>query len=491
LTKSQSLLGDRRPIIVWFRRDLRLEDNPSLAAAVQTGRPIIPVFILELSGPGRAPGAASLWWLNKSLAFLGSALDRIGSRLILRCGDPAEILSALAFEADAAQVFWCKIYEPAVQERDAALALALKAAGVATASFNASLLLEPGRVRTGAGNFYTVFTPFWRATSCEIDPIRLSPTPAILRPPLAWPKSDCLTDWKLHPTQPDWSVGFDIWSPGEAGAKARLDKMIQSVLGDYAEGRDIPGMEGTSRLSPHLAWGEIGPHQIYSAVEKARAGSPSLGPGADKYLAEIGWREFNYNILALHPQMSYANLKSAFDGFPWRNDPLQVEVWRTGQTGYPIVDAGMRQLWSTGWMHNRVRMIVASFLIKHLLIDWRIGEAWFWDTLVDADPASNPGGWQWVAGSGADAAPFFRIFNPVSQGERFDPQGAYVRKWVPELAQLPDKAIHAPWSAPPFELAVAGVRLGDTYPYPMVDHAFARNRALAAFETLKRFTAAR
>jgi deoxyribodipyrimidine photo-lyase len=414
----------------------------------------------------------------------------IGSRLVLRRGDPAEILSDLAVESDAAQVFWCDIYEPSVQNRDVALTLALKAAGIATMSFNASLLLEPGQVRTRAGNFYSVFTPFWRAASCEIGPIRLLPAPAKLCPPPAWPKSDNLADWKLHPTRPDWSAGFDIWSPGESGANARLNKMISSALGDYAAGRDVPGVEGTSRLSPHLAWGEIGPRQIHSAVERAQAISPNLGPGADKYMAEIGWREFNYNILALHPQIAHANLKSAFDAFPWRDDPSNVVAWQMGQTGYPIVDAGMRQLWSTGWMHNRIRMIVASFLIKHLLIDWRVGEAWFWDTLVDADPASNPGGWQWVAGSGADAAPFFRIFNPVSQGERFDPEGAYVRKWVPELAQLPDKVIHAPWLAPPFELAVAGVRLGDTYPYPVVDHAFARNRALAAFETLKRFTAA-
>jgi len=473
------------PVLLWFRRDLRLRDNPSVMAAVRSGRPVVPVFILEQDGPVRGLGAASLWWLNKSLTSLSADLAAAGSRLILRRGDAASILAKLAVESGAKRLIYSHVYEPPVALRDAALADELAALGVETQGLNATLLLEPGRVRTGGGQLYSVFTPFWRAGRPQIGAIELERAPASLKAPAAWPASETLSDWALHPRRPDWSTGFADWSPGEAGAHGRLHQLLDEPVGAYAEARDRPGVEGTSRLSPHLAWGEIGPRQVFAAVEALEARKPKLAGSADKFLAELGWREFNYAILHQHPGLATQNLKPAFNAFPWRRDSRQLDAWRKGRTGYPIVDAGMRQLWRTGWMHNRVRMITASFLIKHLLIDWREGETWFWDTLLDADPASNPGGWQWVAGSGADAAPFFRIFNPITQGEKFDPDGLYVRRWVPELAQLPPAAIHAPWTASPIELAAAGVRLGDTYPEPIVDHAMARARALDAFKTIQ------
>jgi deoxyribodipyrimidine photo-lyase len=476
--------GDAAPVLLWFRRDLRLRDNPSVAAAIRSGRPIVPLFILEPESPVRAPGAASHWWLDKSLKSLGADLAAVGSRLILRRGEAGTVLCELAAQTGAERLIYSRIYEPQVLDRDAGLHVRLASLGVETHVHNASLLLEPGRVRTGAGQPYSVFTPFWRAGRPQIGAIALEAAPTSLRAPHVWPASEALKDWALHPTTPDWSSDFADWTPGEAGAHARLHRLLDETVAVYADARDRPGVEGTSRLSPHLAWGEIGPRQVFAAVEALEAQSPKLAASADKFLAEIGWREFNYTILSQHPQLAIQNLKRAFDAFPWRRAPGQLDAWRRGMTGYPIVDAGMRQLWRTGWMHNRVRMITASFLIKHLLIDWREGEAWFWDTLVDADPASNPGGWQWVAGSGADAAPFFRIFNPIAQGEKFDPDGAYVRRWVPELAHLPATAIHAPWTASPIELAAAGVRLGETYPAPIVDHALARNRALEAFKGL-------
>jgi deoxyribodipyrimidine photo-lyase len=477
------------PLLLWFRCDLRLSDNASLAAAVRSDRPVIPVFILEENAPARARGAASLWWLDKSLKSLGAALEAAGSRLILRRGDAGAILVDLAAEAGADLVVCSRVYEAPVLKRDTALAANLAKRGVEMQTHNTSLLFEPGHVRTGAGQSYSVFTPFWRSARPQIGAIDLGKAPEALRSPADWPASDTLEDWGLHPVRPDWSKGFGAdtgaWAPGEASAQARLERLLDATVANYADTRNRPDMEGTSRLSPHLAWGEIGPRQIFAAVEALEVRAPGLAPSAEKFLAELGWREFNYNILSLNPELATQNLKPAFDAFPWRRDPHQFDAWRRGLTGYPIVDAGMRQLWLTGWMHNRVRMIVASFLIKHLLIDWREGEAWFWDTLVDADPASNPGNWQWIAGSGADAAPFFRIFNPISQGEKFDPEGTYIRRFVPELSALPISSIHAPWTASPIELAAAGVRLGETYPAPIVDHAIARARALDGFNALR------
>jgi deoxyribodipyrimidine photo-lyase len=451
-----------RPIILWLRQDLRLADNPALAAAIQTGLPIVPLFILHEASDGRAWGAASLWWLDTSLRALDADLRARGSRLILRRGDPAMIVPALAQELGA-KVVWNRLYGHAAVARDSDLKAALGAQ-----SFNASLLVEPWAVKTGSGGHFQVFTPFWRAAQAAIPDAPIHPAPKTMPAPPRWPASDDLADWRLHPTAPDWSTGFSDWTPGEAGAQARLHAFIQQSLAAYPEARDRPDVDATSSLSPHLHWGEIGPRQVRAAVDVIS------GPAAAKFMAEIGWREFNHHLLYQHGALYKQNIRRDFDRFPWRQDPEGLQAWRQGRTGYPMVDAGMRQLWATGFMHNRVRMIVASFLIKHLLIDWREGEAWFWDTLLDADAANNPGNWQWSAGSGADAAPFFRVFNPIAQGERYDPNGDYIRRWIPELAHLPAPAIHRPW-----EIGVSG------YPKPIVDHAMARQRALDAFQAMR------
>lgn len=471
-----------RPVVLWFRRDLRLEDNPALNAAIATGRPILPLYILDETGDGRRRGAASLWWLDKSLRALGAALRGCGGRLILRRGDSEGELRRLIHQSGAEQVFLNRLFEPDAFARDADIAYALRAEGVSCQGFNASLLSRPGSVLTDAGKPYKVFTPFLRALLR--DP---ADAPAALAAGAQFAPdrldSDEIDDWNLHPSVPDWSVGFD-WTPGEAGAACALSAFIGSGLEDYDIGRDVPGRRGTSRLSPHLHWGEISARSVVQAVRQGAAQGRVAPAQADSFIAEIGWREFSAHLLHHFPYMSERAFRPEFDGMPWREDPGGLRAWQEGRTGYPLVDAGMRELWTTGWMHNRVRMVVASFLVKHLLIDWREGEAWFWDTLVDADWASNAQNWQWVAGSGADAAPFFRIFNPVAQGEKFDPQGHYVRRWVPELLALPDRWIHAPWTAPADVLAGADVRLGQTYPHPIVDHAKARLRALAALKSL-------
>ena len=340
--------------------------------------------------------------------------------------------------------------------------------------------MEPWAVKTGADRPYQVYSPFARAARPTLEPLRPpSPAPDDLRPLDAQPASDVLSEWALQPTEPNWAGGLAAtWAPGEAGALERLDRFIERALARYKGERDFPGVESTSRLSPHLAWGEISPRAIWHATEAAG--------GGDKFLSEILWREFSRNLLFHFPDLPEAPLRKEFAGFPWRDDEDGFRAWSKGRTGYPIVDAGMRELWATGWMHNRVRMIVASFLVKNLLIHWTRGQDWFWDTLVDADLANNSASWQWVAGCGADAAPYFRIFNPILQGKKFDPDGAYVRRWVPELSMLPDRVLHAPWEAPELVLKEAGVALGENYPKPIIDHGFARDRALAAYETIKK-----
>ncbi|QUD88076.1 cryptochrome/photolyase family protein [Phenylobacterium montanum] len=474
-----------RPALVWFRQDLRLADNPALAAAAASGRPIIPVFVLAVGDTTRPRGAASLWWLDKSLRKLAESLEAKGLRLVLRLGDPQVQLLSLAQEVGAGLVVWNRLYDPAAVERDTAIKRDLEEAGVEARSFNGALLNEPWTVRTGAGGPFKVFTAYWRAAK---PMVAAEPAPVIpdeLTGPRDWPAGDHLDDWRLHPTAPDWSTGFSDWAPGEAGALARLEDFLQHGLKGYSERRDPPARDGGSRLSPHLHWGEIGPRQVWRMALAHAASRPGLADDLDKFLSELGWREFNHQLLFNLPDLAKVNVRPEFDRFAWRGDPAALAAWRRGRTGYPLVDAGMRELWATGFMHNRVRMVVASFLVKHLLIDWRVGEAWFWDTLVDADLANNAANWQWTAGSGADAAPFFRIFNPVAQGERFDPEGAYVRRWVPELAGMPAGYIHAPWTAPAAVLAQAGMRLGRDYPHPIVEHAEARARALAAFQDLR------
>jgi deoxyribodipyrimidine photo-lyase len=452
------------PVIVWFRQDLRLSDNPALRAAMATGAPILPLFVLDDETPGDWKwGGASRWWLHHSLASLDKSLE---GHLVLRQGNAGKTVPALAKESGAAAVFWNRCYEPFSVERDAALRARLADARIAAESFNGSLLHEPWEIKNKSGKPFQVFTPFWKRIR-SLDAGTPHPAPHLTR--FAKAESDRLESWTLLPRKPDWAKGFD-WTPGEKAAHRALYDFLDDAK-DYARARDIPAEDGTSRLSPHLHWGEISPRQVWQAVR-------TYGHGAahETFLKELGWREFCAQLLFHHPKLPTEPLDKRFEKFKWRRSDKDLRAWTRGLTGIPIVDAGMRQLWQTGWMHNRVRMIVASFLIKHLGIDWREGERWFWDTLVDADLSNNAANWQWVAGCGADAAPFFRIFNPVLQGEKFDSSGAYVRRFVPELAALPDKYIHKPWEAP--------VR-PQNYPAPIVDLVEGRVRALKAFKALK------
>jgi len=477
------------PVILWFRRDLRLADNPALAAAAATGRPIIPLFILDDETPGiRPPGGASRWWLHHSLARLRDALADRGAALILRRGPAAAVVERLVAETGADTVYWNRLYEKPAIDRDSGIKNALKERGLAVESFNASLLVEPWKIATRGGTPFRVFTPFWKTLSAAYEPKRPLPAPDAIQAFDGKVDGDALSDWHLLPTRPNWAAGFDdAWTPGEDGALQRAADFRDGNLADYRRLRDAPGEDGTSRLSPHLHFGEIGPRQLWYAMafRAAQRGESEREDGGAAFLRELGWREFNQHLLFHFPDLPERNIDEAFDAFPWRGDTAALSAWQQGRTGYPIVDAGMRELWRTGWMHNRVRMAAASFLVKHLLVDWRAGEAWFWDTLVDADPANNAGNWQWVAGCGFDAAPYFRIFNPILQGERFDPEGAYVRRWVPEIAALPDKFLHKPWEAPADVLGDAGVTLGETYPHPIVDHKAARQRALDAYAAIK------
>ncbi len=464
--------------IVWLRDDLRLDDQPALRAAAAA--PALFVYVFDRN-PARPLGGAARWWLGKSLAAFATALAAIGGRLDVVAGDPEAILPALARHAGATAVYWTRRYGAAEIETDARIAAAMRREGVATQSFNGQLLRDPEAVRTGAGAPFKVFTPFWRRC-CELGPFEAphaAPRKLHAAPwPHNAPRRADIDDLGLQPTKPDWSGGLaQAWAPGEAGARARLRRFLDDGLRDYAEARDQLAGETTSRLSPHLRFGEISPRRIAAATEAAAQGAHAHR-GAEKFLSELGWREFSHALLLQQPDLAQKNWNPRFDAFPWRRDPPALAAWRRGRTGYPVVDAGMRELWTTGYMHNRVRLIAGSFLTKHLGLDWRDGEAWFWDTLCDADEASNPANWQWVAGSGADAAPYFRVFNPILQGEKFDPQGAYVRRWIPELAGLDARYIHAPWTAP------TGAGAGRAYPAPIVNHAEARARALAAFAGL-------
>jgi deoxyribodipyrimidine photo-lyase len=461
--------------IVWFRDDLRVADHPALAAAIAAGRPLVCLYVLD-DGATRPLGAAARWWLAGSLRALDQVLRRSGSRLILRRGSAAEILPALAGEGG--MVHWNRRYEALAVDRRVEHVLGRDR----VATFQANVLFEPEE----GGKAPRVFTPFWRRMRAGEAPRRPLPAPTRLPAPPSEIASERLEDWELEPTRPDWAGGLRaVWQPGEAAGLARLERFLQGGIADYASRRDRPDLEGTSRLSPHLRFGEVSPFQCWHAAQFAAARDERLRPGVEKFLSELGWREFSYRLLHAAPDLAQKSLQPRFDAFAWSNDAVDLEAWQRGRTGYPIVDAGMRQLWRTGWMHNRVRMVVASFLVKHLLIDWRQGEAWFWDTLVDADPANNPASWQWVAGSGADAAPYFRVFNPILQGEKFDPEGSYIRAFVPELARLPTKLLHRPWEATTLELSAAGVTLGKSYPPPLVDHAFARKRALDRYAALK------
>jgi deoxyribodipyrimidine photo-lyase len=446
------------PTLLWFRRDLRLSDQAALIAAVEEG-PVIPVYVLDDDTPKhRCMGAASRWWLNHSLEALDRHLRDKGSRLILRRGAAAVELAKLAEETGAGRVHCLRHYEPWWRNAERAMAKTLD-----LMCHDGNYLSPPGSILTGAGQPYKIYTPFWRALREHMPPPAPTPVPHSIPAPGKWPESDRLADWDLLPTRPDWAGGFrDKWTPGEDGAKVRLDDFVPKAAA-YDVDRNLPSEEGSSRLSPHLHFGEISPAAVWHHVAKARGDTTT-------FLKEVAWRDYAENVILQFPDYGSKNGREALDGLAWRRSKADLRAWQQGRTGYPIVDAGMRQLWASGWMHNRVRMIAASFLIKHLLIDWREGEAWFWDTLVDADYGNNSVNWQWTAGTGVDSNMFVRIMAPLTQSAKFDAAG-YIRQWVPELAHLPDAAIHDP--------EAAGCR-PDAYPPQIIGHREARERALAA-----------
>src|SRR5262245_50851069 len=428
------------PVIVWFRDDLRIADHPALVTAARAGAPLLCLYVLD-EDSSRPLGGAARWWLAGSLRALDLELQKKGNRLVLRRGATTRIVRTIAAEIGARAVHWNCRYDAQGIAADERVAAALKKNGIAIETHHANLLVEP------TDKPPKVFTPFWRRLCAGEPPRQPLPAPARLT---AAPKltSEQLDDWHLEPIKPDWAGGLRaVWTPGEAGARARLKQFLQKRIAGYTTRRDRPDDEATSRLSPHLRFGEISPFQVWHAAQFVAEKEQRVRRDIEKFLSELGWREFSYHLLHGFPALASRNLQDRFDAFPWASNASALRTWQRGLTGYPIVDAGMRQLWQTGWMHNRVRMVVASFLVKHLLINWTEGERWFWDTLVDADPANNPASWQWVAGCGADAAPYFRIFNPVLQGEKFDSEGRYVREVVPELTGLTTACMHTHWTA--------------------------------------------
>ena len=469
-------------VIHWFRQDLRLADNPALTEAARAGQ-VLPVYILDDEAAGDwAMGGASRWWLHRSLEALN---DSLGRRLRVMRGGADRLLPKLAKEVGADAVYWNRCYEPWRIERDSRIKQRLQESEIEVHSHAGSLLWEPWQVLKADGAPYRVFTPFYRK-GCLQQP---APRKPLAVPDVTWvakeDEPEPIDSLGLLPDHP-WHESFAAhWQIGEAAALRRLDEFLHNGLVGYKKGRDCPARENVSRLSPALHFGELSPNQVWYAAAEA-AVAKNCERDLESFHSELGWREFSYYLLYHFPQLPEQNFQSQFDGFSWRKDDSQLRCWQRGQTGVPLIDAGMRELWQTGYMHNRVRMVVASFLVKNLRLHWREGERWFWDCLVDADLASNSASWQWVAGSGADAAPYFRIFNPVLQGEKFDPGGAYVRRWVPELAGLPDKWLHKPWEAPADVLLQAGVEPGKSYPRPIVDLAASRKAALDAYSRLRK-----
>lgn len=475
----------QQTILYWHRQDLRLKDNPALNWAASHGE-VVPIYIKSKALFKRQYiGEAQHWWLHHSLQSLKKDYDDLDVNLILKSGEDSEkIIRDLLKQTAAKTIVWNRCYDPASIEHDAKLKKTLQEDGFEVKTFNASLLTEPSQIKNKSGDYFKVFTPFWKESVLQLH-VDNDLTVPKLSPASKKYESDNLDDWKLLPSKPNWAVDFGkYWQPGEHGAKQKLQEFIKQALSGYGKNRDIPGINGTSRLSPHLKFGEISPKQIWNAVKKLD--SEYSNYDLTKYTNELGWREFSYYLLYHFKKLEDQPFNANFSAFPWSENAKFLKAWQKGLTGYPMVDAGMRELWHTGWMHNRVRMIVGSFLTKHLLLPWQEGAKWFHYTLLDGDIASNSASWQWVSGCGADAAPYFRIFNPITQGKKFDPEGNYVRKWVPELAKLPDNIIHEPWEASDKMIASCDVSLGQNYPKPIVDHFTARNKALKAYEKIKK-----
>lgn len=473
----------KSPNLVWLRNDLRLRDNAALAAALNAGGPVDLLYIWdEAAYGGWVPGGAAKVWLHHALKSFEAEISKHGGRLLIRQGKTAEVLHSVIEASGAGRLFWNRRYEPKLRALDAELKLEFRAEGLEVNTFNSALLNEPHTVANKSGGPFKVYSPYFKsiqdrpvAAPVEVDFDGVNWSQAKI-------SSDSVESLNLLPKRDWWRGMVQGWDISEAGAHARLERFLDGAVQHYNEDRNIPGMEGSSRISPYLQSGLIGPRQVVAALE-ARTDLKEKGPFV--YLKEIYWREFAYNVLFHFPHTPDKPLQAQYADFPWEADAGLLKRWQEGRTGYPIVDAGMRELYATGWMHNRVRMIVASLLVKQLLQDWKAGAAWFWDTLVDADLASNTLGWQWSGGCGADAAPYFRVFNPMIQGGKFDAIGTYVKRYVPELANLPAKYIHTPWEAPESVLQAAGVELGVTYPRPVIDHQAGRDRALAAFEKFK------
>ncbi|MDX1949077.1 MAG: deoxyribodipyrimidine photo-lyase [Rickettsiales bacterium] len=476
--------------LVWFRQDLRITDNPALKNAIENSKFTSAIYILddEKKQKIRALGGASKWWLHYALQDLSNNLkENYNIDLIIRKGNPEEIIPEICAENNIEKLYYNRLYEPYYYKRDSEISDILSKQNIAVENFNSALLVEPWEVKNGSREFFKVYTHFYKACLKNFIPRN-----SIKKPKPQNKKfqkdifSESLESLNLTPKKPNWAKGFyDYWQVSEGAAENRLYNFLENLVENYDEKRNFPDVENTSKLSPYLHFGQISPHQILDACELFKQKNPNSINGINKFISEIYWREFSYNLMFNFPSLPEKNFRAEFDNFPWEDNLENLKKWQKGKTGYPIIDAGMRELWHTGWMHNRVRMIVGSLLTKHLLTHWKYGEEWFWDCLVDADLANNSASWQWVSGSGADAAPYFRIFNPVMQGEKFDAYGVYVRKWIPELKHLPNEFIHKPWLASPLILKAAGVELGKNYPEPIIPMEKGRNKALEAYQKMR------
>lgn len=469
-------------IVVWFRQDLRLTDNPALQAALETEYEILPLYILDDKNSGEwKMGRASRWWLHNSLIKLNTSLD---GNLCLQKGDALEYLQEFIKRNNVHSIYWNRCYEPWRVQRDTIIKSTLTSLGITVKTFNGSLLFEPHKILKNDGTPYKVFTAFYKngCLAKNLEPRLPNKTP-IKNLNFRKTNSLCINDLGLMPKITWYRQMEQEWTPGEEGAFQKLQDFIENGLSNYKEGRNYPALSNVSRLSPHIHFGEISLNTIWHTVKAAMIEKGCEKDG-EHFLSELGWREFSYNLLYYFPKMPDKNMNVKFDTFPWHQNEYVLKCWQEGKTGYPIIDAGMRELWQTGYMHNRVRMIAGSFLVKNLLLHWKHGEKWFWDTLVDADLANNSASWQWIAGCGTDTVPYFRIFNPVTQGKKFDNNGTYIRQYIPEISKLPDEFIHTPWEAPDYVLQSAGIELGTVYPWPIIDLKLSREKALAAFRTI-------